>query len=76
MISTFSPSVNSTGVLCAGGENSLSSTPADTHSSSHGRRPAEADSETDNSHTEKTNSATGGHTGSGYPLFILMYTHL
>ena len=48
--------------LCAGGEDSLSSTPADTHSLSHGRGPVVAHSETDSSHTEK-NSATGGDTG-------------
>ena len=51
-------------LLCAGGENSLSSTPADTHSPSHGRGPVGADSETDNSHTEKRNIFTGGDTGS------------
>ena len=49
--------------LCADGEDSHSSTPADTHSPSHGRDPVEADSETDSSHTEKTNSATGRDTG-------------
>ena len=49
--------------LCAGGKDSLSSTPADTHSLSHGRGPVEGDSETDSSHTEKKNSATGGDTG-------------
>ena len=49
--------------MCAGGEDSLSSTPADTQSPRHGRGPVGADSETDNSHTEKRNSATGGDTG-------------
>ena len=55
--------LNSTGTLCAGSEDGLSSTPADTHSPSHGRGPVVADSETDNSHTEKRSSATRGNTG-------------
>ena len=59
----------SIGVLCAGGEDSLSSTPADTHSPSHGRGPVEADSETDNSPTEKRNSATGGDTGTAVEVW-------
>ena len=54
--------------VCAGGEDSLSSTSADTHSPSHGRGPVGADSETDNSHTEKRNSATGGDTGTATVL--------
>ena len=70
--------------VCAGGEDSLSSTPADTHSPSHGRGPVGADSETDNSHTEKRNSATGGDTGTAtvlppspsLPSFLLLtYYH-
>ena len=35
------------GIVCAGGEDSLSSTPADAHSPSHGKDPVGADSETD-----------------------------
>ena len=56
--------------LCADGEDSLSSTPADTHSLSHGRGPVEADLETDSSHTEKKISATGGDTGTTILLFF------
>ena len=65
--------------MCAGGEDSLSSTPADTHSPSHGRGPVGADSETDNSHTEKRNSATGGDTGtaqSPLPRYMLIICSL
>ena len=55
--------------LGADGEDSLSSTPADTHSPSHGRGPVEADSETDSSHIEKKNSATRGDTGTAIPSY-------
>ena len=61
--------VNSTDIVCAGGEDSLSSTLADTHSPSHVRGPVGVDSETDNSHTEKRNSATGGDRGTAIVLF-------
>ena len=49
--------------MCAGGEDSLSSTPAVTQSPCHGRGPVGADSVTDNSRTEKSNSGTGVYTG-------------
>ena len=38
-------------ILCAGGKEGLLSTPADTHSPSHGGGPVEADSETTGRHT-------------------------
>ena len=51
-------------ILCAGGEERLLSTPADTqgHSSSHVGVPMEVDSESENSHAE----TTGRHTGIYY----------
>ena len=61
--------------MCAGGEDSLSSTPADTQSLRHERGPVGADSETDNSHTEKRNSATGGDTGTATVLSLVL-SHL
>ena len=49
------------------------STPADSHSPSHGREPVEADSETKSSPTEKSSSAIGGHTGTA-ALSVFMYS--
>ena len=50
-------------VFPADGKDRLSSTPADTLSSSHGRGPVREDSETDSSHTTKRNNDTEGDTG-------------
>ena len=55
-------------LLCAGGEESLLSSPADTHSPSHERGPVEADSETDNRHAETTERHTG--------MYSDLYVHL
>ena len=64
-LSIFHPCHN-IGFLCAG---STASTPAETHSPSHGRGLVEVDSDT-SSPTEKSRTATREHKGSAASVFM------